>query len=186
MFRTLFSLVIAGALAVSAAAQSVKEYDVTKQANLKSKAVAITGSPELAGLATTAFKTHGDFRLTPAGSAYTLNFTSAGANQVRLEITSTNQGRSVFSQVVSGTSTRNALFRAADVAVQQLTGLPGYFAGKIAFISERTGHREVYTSDLFFGEASQITHDRAHALMPRWSPDGARIIYTSFFNSGSA
>ena len=186
MFRTLFSLVIAGALAVSAVAQTVKEYDVTKQANLKSKAVAITGSPELTGLATTAFRTHGDFRLTPTGSAYTLNFTTAGANQVRLEITSTSQGRSVFSQVVGGTSARNALFRAADVAVQQLTGLPGYFAGRITFISERTGHREVYTSDLFFGEATQITHDRAHALMPRWSPDGSRIIYTSFFNSGSA
>jgi TolB protein len=93
--------------------------------------------------------------------------------------------RTMFNQTVNGTSTRNALFRAADVAVQQLTGAPGYFAGKIAFIGTRTGHREVYTSDLFFGEASQITHDRAHALSPRWSPDGSRIIYTSFFRSGS-
>ena len=185
MFRTLFSLALAGVLAVSATAQTVKEYDVTKQANLKSKAVAITGSPELVGLATTAFRTHGDFRLVPSGSAYTLNFTAVGSSQVRLDITSTGQGRSVFSQVVSGASSRNALLRAADVAVQQLTGQPGFFAGKITFISERTGHREVYTSDLFFGEASQVTRDNAHALSPRWSPDGTRIIYTSFFRSGS-
>ncbi len=185
MFRTLFSLVIAGALAVSTAAQAQKELTVELTADLKSKAIRIAGSPELTGLATTAFKTHGAFRLPPSGAAYTLNFTAAGGNQVRLEITSGNPARSVFSQVVSGTSSRNALLRAADVAVQQLTGLPGYFAGKITFISERSGHREVYTSDLFFGEASQITHDNAHALSPRWSPDGGRIIYTSFFRSGS-
>lgn len=185
MFRTLFSLVFAGALAVSAVAQSQKELTVELQADLKSKAIKIAGSPELTGLATTAFKTHGAFRLPSSGAGHTLTFTAAGPNQVRLEITAGSPARSVFTQVVSGTSTRNALFRAADVAVQQLTGLPGYFAGKLAFISERTGKREVYTSDLFFGEASQITHDNAHALTPRWSPDGSRIIYTTFFRTGT-
>lgn len=184
MFRTLFSLVFAGVLAVSATAQT-KELTVEVKADLKTKAISITGSPELAGLAQMAFKTHGAFRLAPSGSAYTLNFTAAGANQVRLEITTGSPARSVLSQTVSGTSTRNAIFRAADLAVQQITGQPGYFAGKITFISERTGHREVYTSDLFFGEVVQVTHDKAQALSPRWSPDGGRIIYTSFFRSGS-
>ena len=185
MFRTLSSLVIACALAVSAVAQTkplVVELDGSK---LKTKAIQISGTPELAGLAQTAFKTHGAFRVVPSGGAYSFNFTAAGANQVRVEIATLNPARSLFSQVVSGTSTRNALLRAADVAVQQVVGLPGYFAGKITFIGERTGHREVYTSDLFFGEASQITHDKAHALLPRWSPDGGRIIYTSFFRAGS-
>jgi TolB protein len=185
MFRTLFSLVLAGALAVSATAQTVLKDVVLDGSSLKTKAVRITGSPDLAGLAQTAFKTHGAFRVVANDAAYTLNFTSAGANQVRLEITAGNPARTVLSQTVSGTSSRNALFRAADAAVQQITNLPGYFAGKITFISERTGHREVYTSDLFFGEVRQITRDNVHALSPRWSPDGSRIIYTSFFRSGS-
>ncbi|MFT3830011.1 MAG: biopolymer transporter Tol [Opitutaceae bacterium] len=184
MFRTLFSLALAGVLAVSAAAQT-ELGPVVIRADLKSKAIRITGAPELAGLASAAFKTHGAFRIVASDAAYTLNFTPAGGNQVRLEITAGTPARSVLSQTVSGTSPRNALYRAADVAVQQITNLPGYFAGKIAFISERTGTREVYTSDLFFGEATQVTHDRAHALSPRWSPDGSRIIYTSFFRSGS-
>ncbi|MBK8479478.1 MAG: PD40 domain-containing protein [Opitutaceae bacterium] len=184
MFRILFSLVFAGVMAVSAAAQT-KELTVEVKADLKTKAVRITGSPELAGLATTAFKTHGAFRLAPTGASFTLNFTPAGANQVRLEITTGTPARSVLNQVVNGTSTRNALFRAADLAVQQITKQPGYFAGRLTFISERTGHREVYTSDLFFGEVLQVTHDKAQALSPRWSPDGSRIIYTSFFRSGS-
>ena len=186
MFRILFSLVFAGVLAVSAAAQTQKELTVVLDGSqLKTKAVRITGSPELTGIAQTAFKTHGAFRLAPTGAAYTLNFTSAGANQVQLAITTGTPARSVLSQTVTGTSTRNALFRAADLAVQQITGQPGYFAGRLTFISERTGHREVYTSDLFFGEVVQVTHDNAQALSPRWSPDGGRIIYTSFFRSGS-
>ena len=185
MFRILFSLVFAGVLAVSAAAQTQKELTVEVKADLKTKAVSLTGAPELTSLAQMAFKTHGAFRLAPSGAAYTLNFTPAGANQVQLAITSGTPARSVFNQMVSGSSTRNALFRAADLAVQQITGQPGYFAGRLTFISERTGHREVYTSDLFFGEVVQVTHDNAQALSPRWSPDGNRIIYTSFFRSGS-
>jgi TolB protein len=41
-------------------------------------------------------------------------------------------------------------------------------------------------SNLFFspGEVKRITRDNALALTPRWSPDGARLIYTSFFKSG--
>ncbi len=184
MFRTLFSLVVAAALGFSAVAQN-KELTVELQGGLKSKAVRIAGSPELVALAQMAFKTHGDFRVVPSGGMYALTFTAAGANQVRLEVTAGNPARTVLSQVVNGASNRNALFRAADVAVQQITGLPGYFAGRITFISERTGRSEVWASDLFFGEALQITHDKAFALMPRWSPDGSSIVYTSYFNSGS-
>ena len=172
MFRTLFLLAFAGVLAVSATAQPKPELTVELDGSqLKTKAIRITGSPELTGLATTAFKTHGAFRLATAGSSFTLNFTSAGPNQVRLEISTGTPAQSVLNQTVNGTSTRNALFRAADLAVQQITKQPGYFAGRLTFISERTGHREVYTSDLFFGEVVQVTHDNAHALSPRWALD---------------
>jgi TolB protein len=88
--------------------------------------------------------------------------------------------------VVAGTSWRNALLRAADAAVVQTNGLGlrGYFASKLTFIGERTGHQEVYTGDLFFGEVRQITNDRAIALKPRWAPDGRKVVYTSYYHSG--
>jgi TolB protein len=75
---------------------------------------------------------------------------------------------------------------AADIAVAKTNGLGlrGYFTSKLVFIGERTGHQEIYTSDLFFGDVRQITHDRAIAMTPRWSPDGQKVIYTSFFKSG--
>ena len=91
----------------------------------------------------------------------------------------------VESEIVTGTSQRNALLRAADVAVVKTNGLglKGFFTAKLAFIRDQGKVKEVCVADLFFGEAKQITHDKALALMPRWSPDGAKIIYTSFFKS---
>jgi TolB protein len=42
----------------------------------------------------------------------------------------------------------------------------------------------LYVSDLFLGEAKQITNDRALVLTPRWSPDGSKLLFTSFSKRG--
>lgn len=141
---------------------------------------------ELNRLAQQAFGAHGRYRLTTSGYAYDIRFTLITANQVRVDITRGSAGTPHASQVVSGPNSRQALLRAADIAVEQTNGLglKGFFTAQLAFIGERTGKKEVYTSDLFFGGAKQITRDNAHALMPRWSPDGSRLVYTSFFKSG--
>src|SRR6185436_11868476 len=34
------------------------------------------------------------------------------------------------------------------------------------------------------GEGQQLTRDNASALAPRWSPDGSKLLYTSFYKSG--
>ena len=185
MLRALNSLVFLLAFGLAVAAQTNNLGTVELQTDLKTKSVQIAGSPELVGLASTAFRTHGAFRVVGSGAAYKVDFSAAGGNEVRVDITTGNPPHTVFSQTTAGANMRNALLRAADLAVEQLTGLKGYFAGKLAFISDRTGHSEVYTSDLFFGEVSQITRDRADALAPRWSPEGGRIIYTSFFRGGT-
>lgn len=140
-------------------------------------------SPELQALARTAFGAHGAFRQQAQGFAYDVRFAPAGANQVQVTVTKTG-GAVVLNQVAAGSSTRNALLRAADSAVRTMTGKPGFFASRLAFIGERTGKPEVYVSDLFLGEARQVTSDRALALNPQWSPDGRRLLYTSFFRTG--
>ncbi|MBS0631067.1 MAG: PD40 domain-containing protein [Verrucomicrobia bacterium] len=143
-------------------------------------------SAELNDLAQRAFGAHGLYKVT-AGSvyAYDIRFTSVGATQVRVDI---SKGTAPFaSSTVTGTSARNALLRAADFAVEKTNGigLKGFFTARLASIGTRTGKPEIYTSDLFFGEVKQITHDNAFALMPRWSPDGSKLLYTSFFKSGA-
>lgn len=146
-------------------------------------AVHISGStPELDSLANVAFNTHGRYRRVATGGAFDLRFSAVGTNQVKVDVL--KAGKPVLSQTVGGTSTRNALLRAADVAVKATSGLKGFFASRLAFIGERTGKPEIYTSDLFFGEVRQITKDNAQAMTPRWAPDGSKIVYTSFFKSG--
>ncbi len=142
-----------------------------------------SSSPELQNLALTAFNTHGRYRLVATGGAYAVSFAAAGANQVSVTITKGSVGKPVHSQTVSGTNLRNALLRAADVVVTKTSGMRGYFAGKLAFVGERTGKTEVYTSDLFFGDLFKWTADGKQVMGPRWAPDGQRIVFTSYRTS---
>ena len=121
-----------------------------------------------------------------SGFLYDIRFSLVSPTQVQVNVQKTPGGETVVAEAVTGTSGRNALLRAADVAVERTNGLGlhGFFASKLACIGERTGHKEIYVSDLFFGEVRQITNDRAIALAPRWSPDGGRLLYTSYYHSG--
>jgi len=150
--------------------------------------VRVSGTtPELNALAIQAFSSHGRYHLTASASyVYDLHFSAIGPGQVRVDISQRNAVAPIASETASGTTLREAFFAAADLAVVKTNGqgLRGYFTSRLVFISDRTGHPEIYTSDLFFGDVRQITHDRAIAMMPRWAPDGERILYTSFFKSG--
>lgn len=170
-------------LVLPVVAQPARDLGTVDVAGAGTIRVKVTGSTtELDQLANLAFNSHGRFSRVASGESVSIAFTAVNANQVRVDVR--RGATAVTSQVVSGSSTRNALLRAADVAVKATTGLNGFFASRLAFISERTGKPEVYTGDLFFGEVKQITSDNAHAVTPRWSPDGRRLLYTSYFKSG--
>ena len=180
--------------------------DVVIAANLKTIPVTVSGStPELTNLAKQAFGAHGRFRVVSTGGSFDIKFAPVGTGQVQVTVTKTGSrlsvetqvgtrmitsesapsgGSVVLNQVAQGTSVRNAFFRAADAAVTATSGLKGFFATRLAFISEYSGKSEVFTGDLFFGEVRQITKDNAQAMRPRWSPDGGKILYTSFYKSG--
>ena len=142
-----------------------------------------SSSPELQNLALTAFNVHGRYRLVASGGAYTINFTPAGSNQVTVSITKGLAVAPVAVETVTGSDLRNALLRAADVAVNRTSGLRGFFAGRLAFVGERTGKSEIYTSDLFFGDMLKWTADGKQIIGPRWAPDGSKIIFTSYRTS---
>lgn len=143
-------------------------------------------SVQIRRLAENAFASHGRFRIArnTSEASFVLNFAVSGTNAITLTIQSGSPAQTLFEQTVSGSSLRNALFRAADRAVEKTAGSPGFFAGRLTFISERTGASEVYVSDLFFGEALQMTNDRNDSIMPRWAPDASKILYTGYFEKG--
>lgn len=177
-------LIFSLGLTVASAQRNIGEVVVT--ADTKTVPVRVSSTnPELNALAIQAFRSHGRYRVVASGFTYDIKFTPVGATQVRVEI-ARSSGTPVHSEVATGTSARNALLRAADIAVEKTNGLglKGFFTAKIAFIGERTGRKEIYISDLFFGEVKQITRDNAQALGPRWAPDGSRLLYTSYYKSG--
>lgn len=141
---------------------------------------------ELNSLALQAFNVHGRYKLVASGFVYDIRFSAVTATQVRVDVTKGAGGTPVVSQTVSGTTPRAALFRAADVAVAQTNGLGlrGFFSARLAFVGEATGKKEVYVADLFLGELKRVTSDRSLVMTPRWSPDGNRLLFTSYFKSG--
>ena len=178
----LLALVVAGSLRAQRDIGTVEVLAENKTLPVRVSA----NTPELNQLALQAFGTHGRYRLVASGFAFDIKFSAVTPTQVRVDIVRSPSGTAVTSEVVTGSSPRNALLRAADVAVAKTNGLGlrGFFASKLAFINERTGKKEIYTGDLMFGEVKQITRDNSITLSPRWSPDGTRLIYTSYYKSG--
>jgi TolB protein len=186
MQRLLRITLLASSIAAPAFAQrDIGTVDIA--ADNRTIPVRVSGATqELNALALQAFGSHGRYHLVASGFIYDIRFAPAGAAQVRVDVGRGLGGGAVASAVASGSNEREALLAAADIAVAKTNGLGlrGYFTSKLVFIAKRTGYDEIYTSDLFFGDVKQITRDRAIAMTPRWSPDGEKVIYTSFYKSG--
>lgn len=182
-FLTVFTALLGLAVAApSVSAQPARDIGVIDVAGANTIAISISGQGELATLARKAFGVHGRYRVLASEGTFDLSFTSISPTQVRVDVRKGNAA--VMSQAVNGSSTSNALYRAADLAVKATSGLNGFFATKLAFVSNRSGHDEIYVGDLFLGEARSVTDQKSNVLSPRWSPDGSKLIYTSFFKSG--
>jgi TolB protein len=69
----------------------------------------------------------------------------------------------------------------ADEIVKLLSGgTPGVASTHIAFVSNRSGHKEIWEMDYDGANQHQLTHLKTISLTPRWSPDGSRIAFTCF------
>ncbi len=79
--------------------------------------------------------------------------------------------------------------RIADAIYQALTGEPGAFATRIAFIIE-SGVADQQSYELVIADAdgynqASIVTDRQPLMSPAWSPDGRQLAYVSFARGNS-
>jgi TolB protein len=69
----------------------------------------------------------------------------------------------------------------ADEIISKLSGgLPSVASTQIAFVSSRTGSKEIWVMDYDGANQHPLTSLRSIAITPRWSPDGSRIAFTCF------
>ncbi len=74
----------------------------------------------------------------------------------------------------------------ANDIVQVFTGRAGPFLSRIGFISDRAGGSELWVMDWDGANPKQLTKHGAIALAPAWSPDGRRLVFTSFLRGTPA
>jgi len=67
----------------------------------------------------------------------------------------------------------------ADDIYTALTGQPGVFRTRIAFVGEKGGRSGIYITDWDGHRMKKIGLRGSMVLSPHWSPDGTRIIYSA-------
>ena len=73
----------------------------------------------------------------------------------------------------------------ADEIIMRLGGgIAGICESQIYFVSDRSGHKEIWVMDYDGSNQRQLTHLDSIALSPRISPDGSRLAFSSLTKNG--
>lgn len=144
----------------------------------------VCSNREIERVAQSALRLYGGFELvkTAAEAQFTLQLEGNGDN-VNLKIASGQPAQTLFAENFSSGAFRGTLY-ALDGAVQKIWGTPGFFASTLVFVSNKGGKSEIYTADLLLHSIQQLTQDQSDVLMPRFSPNGQKILYTTYYKSG--
>jgi TolB protein len=68
----------------------------------------------------------------------------------------------------------------ADVIYEKLTGDPGVFSTRIAYITKAGPRYQLLVADADGADPQTVVTSNEPMLSPRWSPDGTRLAYVSF------
>src|SRR6202051_3060091 len=63
-------------------------------------------------------------------------------------------------------------------------GIPGIAESKVYFVSDRSGHKEIWVMDYDGSNQRHLTRQASISLSPRISPDGSRLAFSSLTKSG--
>ncbi len=80
----------------------------------------------------------------------------------------------------TGAQLRATAHRIADYIYEKLTGEPGVFSTRIAYVVKSTGRYELKIADADGSNDQAALASREPIISPAWSPDGSKLAYVSF------
>jgi len=90
------------------------------------------------------------------------------------------QEKGDYRETVAAVELRQASHRLADWVFQQLTGTPGAFATRIAYVTKLSGRYTLWVADSDGEGAQSALSSPEPIISPSWSPNGAQLAYVSF------
>ncbi|MGH8671979.1 MAG: Tol-Pal system beta propeller repeat protein TolB [Burkholderiales bacterium] len=85
-----------------------------------------------------------------------------------------------FSYTVTPAQLRLTAHRIADVIYEKLTGIPGVFSTRIAYVLKNGENFRLEVADADGYGAQTVLATRKPIISPAWSPDGSQLAYVSF------
>jgi TolB protein len=113
----------------------------------------------------------------PERATYSVGGTAAGGS-LQGSVTD-NRGSVILQKTYSG-NIRDCAHQFSDDIVETLTNTKGIATSKIAFVSNRSGAKEIYIADYDGANAVQLTRDGAISVAPAISPDRRKVAYTGY------
>jgi TolB protein len=90
-----------------------------------------------------------------------------------------------YSDAASDSGARIIAHKFADEIIYRLGGgIAGIAESSIYFVSDRSGHKEIWAMDYDGANQHQVTHLGSIALSPRISPDGTRLAFSGLTKNG--
>jgi TolB protein len=75
---------------------------------------------------------------------------------------------------------RRVARRFSSEVIFSITGSRGFFDSQMAFVSNGTGHKEIFLSDFDGSNVKRFTRHNSISMFPDWSSDGRWIAYTTY------
>ncbi len=123
---------------------------------------------------------HGGLRLaSEKDSRFSATFSSAGGNGIQVAITHGNPKSPLTTFVVNDNTIEGAVSLACDRMVQEILGIPGFFSGRLAFLSDLSGAKEIFVSDSMMTYSKPQTNFNKMTFNPSWNNDGTGLFFTS-------
>jgi TolB protein len=119
----------------------------------------------------------GWFKIVESGGQYIVRGTAAPTSVE--SYVSKSDGTLVFSPKGSG-NFRRAVHSVSDEIVAKLTNKKGAAQTRIAFISDKSGKKELYVMDYDGANIQRFTTDNSIVVSPNFSRQASKIAYTSY------